>query len=143
MTRVPGSNATARPLARMIATIAVATAALGAMTGTFVADAHAQAADKGERLFIRCRTCHEITAGKPHKVGPNLHGMFDRKAGTGEGFKYSEAMRNSGVAWNDKTLEAWLIKPTGLIPGTTMAFVGLPNKEDRDALIAYLHKATK
>lgn len=143
MIRVPARNANARPVARLLATIAVATAALGAVTGAFAPDAQAQAADKGERLFIRCKTCHEITADKPHKVGPNLHGMFDRKAGTAEGFKYSDAMRASGVAWNDETLETWLTKPTSLIPGTTMAFVGLPNKEDRDALIAYLHKATK
>jgi cytochrome c len=140
---VPSPRANARPLARTIASIAVALAALGAVPGGLVQDAKAQAADKGERLFIRCKTCHEITADKPHKVGPNLHGMFDRKAGTADGFKYSDAMRGSGVAWNDETLETWLTKPTSLIPGTTMAFVGLPNKEDRDALIAYLHKATK
>jgi len=143
LTRVPGHRATARPLARMIATIAVVTAAMGAVNGALVSDAQAQTAEKGERLFIRCKTCHEITAGKPHKVGPNLHGMFDRKAGMAEGFKFSDAMRTSGVAWNDETLETWLTKPTSLIPGTTMAFVGLPSKEDRDALIAYLHKATK
>lgn len=143
MTCVPTRNAAAHSLARMLATIAVATAVLGAATGAVVPDAQAQAADKGERLFIRCKTCHEITAGKPHKVGPNLHGLFEHKAGTAEGFKYSDAMRASGVTWNDETLETWLTKPTSLIPGTTMAFVGLPNKEDRDALIAYLHKATK
>nr|WP_247878667.1 cytochrome c family protein [Niveispirillum sp. SYP-B3756] len=143
MTRVPGHSTKARPLACKIAILTLAMSALGAVSGGLVQDAAAQTADKGERLFIRCKTCHEITAGKPHKVGPNLHGLFDRKAGMADGFKYSDAMRNSGVAWNDQTLETWLTKPTSLIQGTTMAFVGLPNKEDRDALIAYLHKATQ
>ncbi|OYQ31819.1 hypothetical protein CHU95_20825 [Niveispirillum lacus] len=104
----------------------------------------AQAApDKGERLFLRCRTCHEVAAGKPHKVGPNLHGFWGKPAGHIEGFKYSDALRNSGVVWDEKTLDVWLKHPTTLISGTTMAFIGLPEKADRDALIAYLQKATK
>lgn len=100
------------------------------------------APDKGERLFLRCRTCHEVAAGKPNKVGPNLHGFWGKPAGHVEGFKYSDALRNSGVVWDEKTLDVWLTHPTTLVGGTTMAFIGLPDKADRDALIAYLQKAT-
>lgn len=100
------------------------------------------APDKGERLFLRCRTCHEVAAGRPNKVGPNLHGFWGKPAGHVEGFKYSDALRNSGVVWDEKTLDVWLTHPTTLVGGTTMAFIGLPDKADRDALIAYLQKAT-
>lgn len=100
------------------------------------------APDKGERLFLRCRTCHEVAAGKPNKVGPNLHGFWGKPAGHVEGFKYSDALRSSGVVWDEKTLDVWLTHPTTLVGGTTMAFIGLPDKADRDALIAYLQKAT-
>lgn len=122
---------------------AVIPLALGAIMAALVPAASAQTApDKGERLFLRCRTCHEVAAGKPNKVGPNLHGFFGRKAGQAEGFKYSEALQNSGVVWDEKTLDVWLTHPTSLVAGTTMAFIGLPDQADRDALIAYLRKAT-
>lgn len=100
------------------------------------------APDKGERLYLRCRTCHEVAAGKPNKVGPNLHGFWGKPAGHVEGFRYSDALRSSGVVWDEKTMDVWLTKPTALVDGTTMAFIGLPDKADRDALIAYLKKAT-
>lgn len=98
--------------------------------------------DKGERLFLRCRTCHEVAEGRPNKVGPNLHGFFDKPAAQVPGFKYSQALRDSAVVWDDEAMHVWLTHPTDLVPGTTMAFIGLPDKADRDALIAYLRKAT-
>ncbi|MDE1149808.1 MAG: cytochrome c family protein [Azospirillaceae bacterium] len=105
--------------------------------------AAAQTPDKGERLAIRCRTCHEFAADKPHKVGPNLHGLFGRKAGQEPDFHYSKALPASGIVWDDATLDAWLTRPATLVPGTTMAFPGMPDKADRDALIAWLHQATR
>lgn len=117
--------------------------AMGAILAALAPAAAAQTApDKGERLFLRCRTCHEIAEGKPNKVGPNLHGLFGRKAASAPGFKYSEALQNSGVVWDEKALDVWLTHPTSLVAGTTMAFIGLPDQADRDALIAYLRKAT-
>ncbi|TWB45867.1 c-type cytochrome [Nitrospirillum pindoramense] len=101
------------------------------------------ATEKGEKLSIRCRTCHEFAAGKPHKVGPNLHGLFGRTAGQEPGFNYSKALRDSGIVWDEKALDAWLTRPSGLVSGTTMAFMGLPDKADRDALIAWLREATR
>lgn len=112
------------------------------LAGGFQAAMAQAAPDKGERLFLRCRTCHEVAAGKPNKVGPNLHGFWGQKAGHVEQFKYSDAMRESSVVWNEETMDAWLTRPTSLISGTTMAFVGIPDKADRDALIAYLRRVT-
>ncbi|WP_252181356.1 cytochrome c family protein [Azospirillum sp. B4] len=99
--------------------------------------------DRGERLSIRCKTCHEFAADKPNKVGPNLHGLFGRPAASAPGFNYSPAMRGSGIVWDEKALDAWLTRPSALVPGTTMAFAGLADKADRDALIGWLRQATR
>jgi cytochrome c len=97
----------------------------------------------GQRLMLRCQTCHAVTANAPPKVGPNLSKMFGRKAGVLTNYRYSPALAKSGIVWTDATLDKWLIKPSGLVPGTTMAFVGLPNANDRAALTAYLKKVTR
>lgn len=97
----------------------------------------------GQRLMLRCQTCHAVSAGAPPKVGPNLNKMFGRKAGAAAGYRYSPALQKSGIIWNDATLDKFLVKPTGLVPGTSMAFVGLPKAEDRATLIAYLKKVTR
>lgn len=128
---------------RRITARAIIPAILALMVASGFPTAMAQTApDKGERLFLRCRTCHEVAAGKPNKVGPNLHGFWGKPAGHVETFKYSDALRSSGVVWDEKTLDVWLTHPTSLISGTTMAFIGLPDPADRDALIAYLRRAT-
>lgn len=98
---------------------------------------------RGAVLSMRCSTCHEFAAGKPDKVGPNLHGTLGKPAGGVTGFAYSPALKTSKTVWTDATLDAWLERPTAVIPGTRMAFVGLPRPEDRAALIAWLKVATK
>lgn len=97
----------------------------------------------GKRLFLQCRACHELKAGDPHKVGPNLHGMFGTRAATAPDFQFSEALKKSGITWNEQTLDAWLARPTDLVPGTIMAYAGLQNAADRRALIAYLAAETR
>jgi cytochrome c len=104
--------------------------------------ADAQAAH-GKRLFLYCAACHTIGAGEPDKVGPNLHGVIGAKAGTRGGFAYSAALKDSGIVWSGATLDAWLKQPTALVPGTKMAFAGLPKDQDREDLIAYLEQATQ
>lgn len=75
-------------------------------------------------------------------MGPNLHGLFGRKAGSVQGFAYSEAMKASGIVWDAKTLDRYLAAPTATVPGTRMvAKVGNPAR--RAALIAYLKAETK
>jgi len=93
----------------------------------------------GKRLFIMCEACHNVNKGEPHKVGPNLHGVFGRKAGSLADFKYSEAVINSDITWSDITIREWLINPNDYIKGTNMVFIGLPKKQQQDALLAYLH----
>ncbi|MDH3597311.1 MAG: cytochrome c family protein [Rhodospirillales bacterium] len=99
-------------------------------------------AAKGEKVYKKCKACHSLEAGKK-KVGPSLAGIFGRTAGTVEGFKYSKAMVESGIVWDDKTMDEFLAKPKKVIPKTRMGFPGLKKEADRANLIAYMKEATK
>lgn len=99
-------------------------------------------AAKGEKVFRKCKACHALEAGKK-KIGPSLAGMFGRKAGMVEGFKYSKAMIESGIVWDETTVDAYLANPKKYIPKNRMAFPGLKKQKDRDDVIAYLLDATK
>ncbi|MEQ9111283.1 MAG: cytochrome c family protein [Rhodospirillaceae bacterium] len=98
--------------------------------------------NRGKRVFVLCRSCHTLEADGRHKVGPNLHGMFGSKAGAKDGFRYSDAVLESGIIWSAETLEEWLVKPKDFLPGNKMAFAGVRKESDRDALIAYLKAET-
>ncbi len=96
----------------------------------------------GAKLFIQCAACHNLKKGEPNKVGPNLYGVFGRKAGTYKGFIYSNALKTSNIIWDENHIRNWLEKPAEYVPGTTMAFIGIPQKEQQDALIKYLKDET-
>lgn len=118
-------------------------AAIAALALSFSLPAAAQAPDEatmklGQRVFLMCRSCHSTEQDGRHKVGPNLHGVFGSKAGTKEGFKYSDAVAKSGITWSEATINEWLVKPKDFLPGNKMAFAGVPKEPDRKALIAYL-----
>lgn len=102
--------------------------------GPALADGDAAA---GKKVFNKCRACHSIEPGK-NKIGPSLSGVVGREAGTVEGFKYSKAMKSSGVVWDEESLDAYLADPRGYIPKNKMAFAGLRKEDDREDVIAYL-----
>jgi len=96
----------------------------------------------GQALFNRCKICHSLEAGK-NMVGPSLHGLFGRKAGTSDGFTFSEAMKESGILWDDDTLTKYLHDPKQVVPGGKMAFPGIKDDQQIADLLAYLHQATQ
>lgn len=96
----------------------------------------------GKKVFMRCIACHAVTPSAAAKMGPNLAGVVGRKAGAAPGFKYSAAMKKANLKWDDATLDKWLAKPSAVVPGTSMAFAGVPSADDRAAVIAYLKKPT-
>jgi cytochrome c len=99
----------------------------------------AQDAAEGEKVFRRqCFICHTVDKGGPTKQGPNLFGIVGRKTGSVAGFKYTDANKNADITWTAETLEPYLANPRKVIPGTNMAFAGLPKEADRKNLIAYL-----
>ena len=92
----------------------------------------------GEQVFKKCRACHTADAGGRNLVGPNLHGVVGRAAGIVEGYKYSKAMKESGLVWDAATLDRYLADPKGFIPKNKMAFPGLKKPDDLADLIAWL-----
>jgi cytochrome c len=95
---------------------------------------------RGETIYRKCQGCHSIDR---NRVGPMHKGLFGRQAGTVPGFDYSEAMKASGIIWDEETLDAFLSDPRGFVPGTKMTYAGVKNPQDRADLIAYLKEATK
>ena len=96
----------------------------------------AQAQD-GARVFNQCRACHVLDAGV-NRVGPHLADLEGRAAGSVEGFRYSNALKESGIVWDADTLSAYLADPRGYIPGNRMAFRGIRDEGQRQAVIEYL-----
>jgi cytochrome c len=93
-------------------------------------------AAEGEKVFNKCKACHAVDEPQ-NKIGPHLVGIFGRPAGSVEDFNYSDAMKESGVTWNEETIAAYLADPRGYIKGNRMALAGLKEEEIAD-LIAYL-----
>lgn len=99
-------------------------------------------AEAGKRIYILCQSCHTINEGGNNKVGPNLYGVYGAVAAGVDGFVYSEALQGAGIVWDEATLDKWIEKPVGLVPGTTMLFAGVKDKQQRADLIAYMRQNT-
>jgi cytochrome c len=98
--------------------------------------------ERGETMYLQCRACHSMLEGAPHKVGPNINGVFERPAGTAPGFAYSDVLKDSGIVWDPDTMDQWLARPSKFLPGNRMVFVGIKNPQDRANLIAFLQEST-
>ncbi len=118
---------------------AVAAVAAGAMFAG-AAGVAAPLADpaRGARLFLQCRACHTVGRGEANGAGPNLWGVVGSPAASRPGYRYSAALSGSGVVWTPQALDAWLTRPTALVPGVTMAFPGVASAQSRADLVAYL-----
>jgi cytochrome c len=95
-------------------------------------------AARGEQLYARCAACHALAYDR---VGPRHCGLFGRRAGAVPGFDYSGAMKKSGIVWTARALDRFLADPVKQVPGTTMTYAGLADKQERADLIAYLEQA--
>jgi cytochrome c2 len=97
----------------------------------------------GKRVFAQCSACHTVVKDK-NGLGPSLHGVVGRKAGSLESFKnYSPALKNANVVWTEENLDKYLADPKGFIPGNRMIFTGLKKPEDRANVTAYLKQASQ
>jgi cytochrome c len=96
----------------------------------------------GEKTFLQCKACHVLEEGV-NRVGPSLHGIIGRTAGSVAGYNYSAANKNSGITWSEEELFRYLEAPQKVVPGTKMAFAGLKKPQDRANVIAYLKTASQ
>jgi cytochrome c len=110
----------------------------------YLAEPRFAAADlkRGELLSLACQACHTLREGQGRLIGPNLYGIFGRRAGTVPGFDYSEALAGTDLVWTPRALEAWLAEPQRFIVGNSMAFSGFRSENDRRDVIAFLLGAT-
>jgi cytochrome c len=99
-------------------------------------------AARGEARFQDCAACHKLEAGA-NNVGPSLHDIFSRKAGELADFRYSPAIKRSGISWTPETLDKFISDPQAVVPANRMPYAGMANASDRADLIAYLSKASR
>ena len=105
--------------------------------------AHAEGdAKRGEKMFEECRACH-ATERAGEGLGPDLHGLLGRRAGAQDNFRYSPAMKRSGITWNAQTLDSFISDPQKAVPANRMPYSGMAEAKDRADLILYLQETFK
>ena len=100
--------------------------------------ASAQDAAAGEKLFNQCRTCHQIGETAKNGVGPQLNGLFGRKAGTVENYNYSAVYKTLDKVWDVENFTTYIKDPRGVTPGTKMVYPGMKDETQISNLVAYL-----
>ncbi len=117
--------------------LSVASAACAVLAATFLDLRVARSADSsGEQAFSQCTACHSTNGS--NGVGPTLSGIVGRASASAPGFSYSNAMKHAQLHWTSDELDKYLANPQGLIPGNVMPYAGMPDAQQRAALIAYL-----
>jgi cytochrome c len=96
----------------------------------------------GEAKFAICKTCHNVTQGGGDTIGPNLFGIFGRKAGSEAGYAYSDGMKALGITWDAPQIDKWISNPRGMVPTTKMTYIGMQDPKDRIDVVAYLKTVT-
>src|SRR5215467_131715 len=104
--------------------------------------ANAGDAARGEKRFEECASCHSVAAGE-NGVGPSLHDIVGRRAASLDDFRYSPALRRSGITWTPEVLDTFIADPQKLVPANRMPYAGLTDAGERADLIAYLESASK
>ncbi len=94
----------------------------------------------GEKVFVKCRACHQIGENARNAVGPELNGVIGRHSGSVPGYSYSEANKGSGLTWDVATFRRYIASPQTVVPGTKMTFAGLTREKDIDNVLAYLEQ---
>ena len=98
----------------------------------------AQDVEAGQTSFKKCQVCHDVGEAAKNKIGPILNGLDGRKAGSVEGYSYSDANKNSGIAWSETSFKEYIKDPRAKIPDTKMVFPGIKNEKEAGDLWAYL-----
>jgi len=98
--------------------------------------------NNGRALFGDCAGCHTLQRNGSETNGPNLYGVFERRAAQNQTYPYSEALRNSGIVWDVRHLDHWIFNPHEALPGTSMAYIGVRNDTRRRDILAYLIAVT-
>ncbi len=120
-------------------TISATATALLLAAGVAVAQGDAK---RGQKLFEECHACHALERGV-QGVGPSLYGVFGRRAAELDDFRYSPALKRSGITWTPKTLDVYIADPQKAVPANRMPYAGMPEARDRADLLIYMQQVLK
>ena len=130
-------------MSRLFTGCLVQLATLAMLSSVAIAQSQPSSEDLELAFNGHCRECHSFVKND-NRLGPSLYGEVGRKAGSVPNFAYSDAVKTSGITWDEQTLDKWIKKPNALIPNNNMGtlFSGLPDGKERAKIIAFLKQDT-